>query len=212
MEATIENNAVLLAGVVEETPVFSHALYGESFYRFMLCVPRLSGVEDVLPVTVSERLLEYPLTAGMQLTLGGQLRSYNMQGEGNNRLLVTVFARSLEKKQPDAPFCNKINLHGFICKPPVYRMTPFSREITDLLLAVNRPYHKSDYLPVIVWGRNARFVGALCVGGSLYVAGRVQSRTYQKVLPDGTSMPRIAYEVSASSVEWKNKPESPKIE
>lgn len=203
MEAILENNRVMISGLVNEAPVFSHALYGEAFYKFPLAVPRLSGVEDVLPVTVSERLLALMPQVGDALKISGQLRSYNMQNEGGNRLLVTVFARSITKKIPEDPYYNEIHLSGYICKPPIYRTTPFSREITDVLLAVNRPYHKSDYLPVIVWGRNARYVSALTVGDKLCVSGRVQSRPYQKTLPDGTVLNRVAYEVSAATVEYE---------
>lgn len=202
MEANFDNNRVKVSGMIKETPIFSHALYGEGFYKFELNVPRLSGVEDVLPVTVSERLLQDALGQQAQsYVISGQLRSYNMQTESGNRLLVTIFARSMEACRTETAFLNEIALSGFICKPPVYRTTPFSREITDILLAVNRPYHKSDYLPVIVWGRNARFVSGLNVGAKIKVLGRVQSRTYQKSLPDGTIFSRIAYEVSAAAVE-----------
>lgn len=203
MEANRENNRVVISGWVQETPTFSHCLYGEAFYTFPLVVPRLSGTEDVLPVTAGERLLPTLPEEGQMLLIGGQLRSYNMQCEGNNRLLVTVFARSLAEKPEQAPYCNEIALTGYICKPPVYRTTPFSREIADLLLAVNRPYHKSDYLPVIAWGRNARFVSGLSVGDRLIVLGRVQSRPYQKTMPDGTVQFRVAYEVSAATVDWE---------
>jgi len=206
MEANRDNNRVIVSGYVQETPVFSHCLYGEAFYTFPLSVPRLSGTEDVLPVTAGERLLNMLPEPGQQLLIGGQLRSYNMQCDGGNRLIVTVFARSLTEKPEQVPFCNEISLTGFICKPPVYRTTPFSREIADVLLAVNRPYHKSDYLPVIAWGRNARYVGSLCVGDKLTVLGRVQSRTYQKTLPDGTVQTRVTYEVSAATVECDKPP------
>ena len=201
MEANRENNRVVISGFVQQDPSFSHCLYGEAFYTFPLAVPRLSGAEDVLPVTAGERLLPVLPEAGQMLEITGQLRSYNMQCEGNNRLVLTVFARSVLEKPEDAPFINEIALTGYICKPPIYRTTPFSREIADILLAVNRPYHKSDYLPVIAWGRNARYVSALCVGDRLCVTGRVQSRAYQKAMPDGAMITRITYEVSAATVE-----------
>ncbi len=201
MEANRENNRVIISGFVQEEPCFSHCLYGEAFYTFPLVVPRLSGTEDVLPVTAGERLLHMLPETGQPLQVTGQLRSYNMQCEGSHRLVLTVFARSVLEKPEEAPFINEIILTGFICKPPVYRTTPFSREIADILLAVNRPYHKSDYLPVIAWGRNARYVSALSVGDRLCVTGRVQSRAYQKAMPDGSMVTRITYEVSAATVE-----------
>lgn len=201
MEATIENNHVTLSGRVQETPAFSHSLYGEAFYTFQLVVPRLSGVEDTLPVTAGERLLPVLPQEGDALYLTGQLRSYNIQQQGVNRLLVTVFSRSIMPMEEQESYTNDIMLRGFICKPPVYRTTPFSREIADILLAVNRPYHKSDYLPIIVWGRNARFASGLSVGDAIAVQGRVQSRHYQKTLPDGNVIYRIAYEVSAATLE-----------
>lgn len=200
MDSNHENNCVSIAGWVQEAPTFSHSLYGEAFYTFPLVVPRLSGVEDVLPVMAGERLLESLPCVGQHLSVTGQLRSYNMQMEGRNRLLILVFARGIEEKREEA-FCNDVLLTGFICKPPVYRMTPFSREIADLLIAVNRPYHKSDYLPVIVWGRNARFASGLAVGDKITVIGRMQSRTYQKNMPDGTAESRVAYEMSAAIIE-----------
>ena len=203
MDVPMDNNRVALFGRVLSAPQFSHALFGEAFYQFPLIVPRLSGVEDILPITASERLFLSPPQEDQEFFIGGQLRSYNMQANTGNRLLVTVFARQISEQIPSATQSrNEIILNGFICKPPVYRKTPFAREITDLLLAVNRPYHKSDYLPVIVWGRNARFASDLRVGDRLHVTGRVQSRPYQKTLLDGTAVARIAYEVSASTVRF----------
>lgn len=201
MEAQVENNRVELSGWVQETPTFSHSLYGEAFYSFQLVVPRLSGAEDTLPVTAGERLLPVLPEEGEALCVTGQLRSYNMQQQGVNRLLVTVFSRSITPLPAQESYINNITLRGFICKAPIYRTTPFSREIADILLAVNRPYHKSDYLPIIVWGRNARFASSLSVGDPIMVQGRVQSRHYQKTLPDGSVIFRVAYEVSAATVE-----------
>jgi len=179
-------------------PTYSHSLYGEAFYSCTLSVPRLSGVEDLLPVTVSERLLFACPTQDGRIAVTGQLRSYNRQAEGANRLILTVFAQSLE---PGGEPCNEISLTGYLCKPPVYRVTPFSREIADLLLAVNRPYNKSDYIPCICWGRNARFARTLSVGECISAAGRVQSRAYQKRFEDGTAIERTAYEVSVGAIE-----------
>ncbi len=201
MENNAENNRGVLSGMVQEAPVFSHSLYGEAFFSFPILVPRLSGAEDIVPGMASERLLPVLPEQGGALFWTGQLRSYNLQQDGANRLVVTFFARSVEEKDADAPCINEIMLAGFVCKPPVYRTTPFSREITDVLIAVNRPYHKSDYLPVIVWGRNARFASGLTVGNKILVQGRMQSRPYQKTLADGTVLLRVAYEVSAGMVE-----------
>ncbi len=201
MEQRQDTNHVRISGWVREAPQYSHTLYGEAFYNFDLIVPRLSGAEDVLPITAGERLLLIMPVAGEALLISGQLRSYNKQTGQGSRLIVTIFARTIEEKPADLPCVNEIALVGYVCKPPVYRTTPFLREITDLLLAVNRSYHKSDYLPVITWGRNARFAAGMNVGDQLRVAGRVQSREYQKNLPDGGVQNRVAYEVSASQVE-----------
>ncbi len=196
-----ENNRAVISGYINRPPQYSHTLFSEAFYVFELFVPRLSGTEDVLPVTVSERLLPVLPETGDLIEVAGQLRSYNKNVNGRNRLVVTVFARSVALQADDAPCRNEIALTGFICKPPVYRTTPFAREITDLLLAVNRSYHKSDYLPIIAWGRNARYVSAAAVGDCLRVNGRLQSREYQKTMPSGETVTRVAYEVSSSTVE-----------
>ena len=195
-----ENNQVHLAGIVAGPCVFSHKVYGEGFYRFPLAVPRLSQIRDLLPVTFSERLLEAgQVTEGQTLWVRGQLRSYNQLEEGRSRLLLTVFAREAEEG-PAGVFRNGIFLQGFVCKPPVYRTTPFGREITDVLVAVNRAYHKSDYIPCILWGRNARFARELPVGQAVSLWGRVQSRVYVKRREDG-DQERTAYEVSVSRLE-----------
>lgn len=196
------NNRVNLLGVVCEDPIYSHSLYGEVFYTFMLCVSRLSGAEDILPVMASERIIdETRLLCGACVALEGQLRSYNKHIDGANRLVITVFARSLCIEPENADPLNDIVLDGYICKPVIYRTTPFSREIADVLIAVNRSYNKSDYLPCIAWGRNARFAGQLGVGTRIMVTGRIQSRTYQKKLSDDEQVCRTAYEVSASAIE-----------
>lgn len=201
MECNNTYNRLCLSGWIQDVPSFSHSLYGEAFYSFYLIAPRLSGAEDILPVTISERLLIRLPGVGEAVEIDGQLRSYNRHLNGTNRLIVTVFARAVVPKAQTAPFINEIVLTGYICKPPVYRTTPFQREITDLLVAVNRPYHKSDYLPVITWGRNAHVANDLEVGTCVRITGRVQSRSYQKLLPSGETITRIAYEVSANSVE-----------
>ncbi len=197
-----ENNQVILKGRVAEEPAYSHSLYGERFYNLMLEVPRLSGVADVLPVMASDRLLHLMNVAvGDEIAVIGQLRSYNRLQEGRNRLILTVFARHIAPPEdvPDNP--NQVLLEGFVCRPPVYRTTPFGREITDLLIAVNRPYNKSDYIPVISWGRNARYAETLEVGQKVFIHGRMQSRQYQKKLADGAVEDRTAFEVSVSFIE-----------
>lgn len=194
------NNKVVLAGDVVTRPQFSHEVYGEGFYEFRLRVLRLSNQSDVLPVTVSERLLaETPIAVGHSITVTGQFRSYNKIADQRSRLMLTVFARTVE------PFDAEINpntimLDGYICKPPMYRTTPFKREICDVLLAVNRAYNKSDYIPCIAWGRNARYVNTLSVGNRIQLAGRIQSRDYQKQLSETMHETRTAYEVSIARI------------
>jgi single-stranded DNA-binding protein len=184
-----------------DLPVFSHRLYGERFYSLVLGVPRLSNHVDRLPVTISERLLTFGIQKGMPLRVQGQLRSYNKIVEGQNRLILTVFARQIQAVEPSARAQNLVVMTGHLCKEPVYRTTPFMREITDLLLAVNRAYGKSDYIPVIAWGRAARFARLLRVGDRVCVEGRFQSRDYQKRQGDGRVEERVAFEVSAVGLE-----------
>ena len=192
-------NRVTLCGTLLSEPAYSHSLYAEAFYCCRIAAPRLSGAQDVLPVTVSERLFgeKFP-KAGDMVLVSGQLRSYNRQENGVNRLILTVFAQSFSAGETVR---NEILLCGYVCKPPIYRVTPFSREIADVLLAVNRAYGKSDYIPCICWGRNARFAGTLPVGECVCMSGRIQSREYQKRLEDGSVQLRTAYEVSAGAVE-----------
>ena len=211
----IENNMVTISGKVVSSIEFSHEVYGEGFYYFMLDVPRLSESCDKIPVTISERLASKDkLEIGTVIEVEGQFRSYNSYNNEGNRLLLTVFARDItfleDEKKIKNP--NQIYLNGFICKRPIYRTTPFGREITDLLLAVNRPYNKSDYIPCIAWGRNARFSENLVVGDNIKVWGRIQSRTYQKKLESGDVLTKVAYEVSISkmenAVEGREQPEA----
>lgn len=191
-------NFVSVSGKLTDLKL-SHKIYGEAFYSFNLVCQRLSDNADVLPVTVSERLLsKRPLCEGCFIQVQGQLRSYNKLSEGKMRLCLTIFARDID--ETPGP-CNEIELTGYLCKPPVYRITPFGREITDILLAVNRAYNKSDYIPCIVWGRNARYASSLCVGDRLTLSGRVQSREYEKALTDGEKQKRTAYEVSISQIQ-----------
>ncbi len=197
---TEKNNRVYLMGEIVSEATFSHEVYGEGFYEFYVRVFRLSGQADVLPVTVSERLIQgHDLKIGSTLCALGQFRSYNKLEGGKSRLMLTVFVREIVdtavSKNP-----NSIVLSGYVCKPPVYRTTPFNREIADLLLAVNRAYNKSDYIPCIAWGRNARFVQNLKVGDRLALSGRIQSREYQKRLSEEETVTMTAYEVSVSKL------------
>jgi single-stranded DNA-binding protein len=199
------NNCTSLSGRISSKPEFSHEVYGEGFYLVMVEVSRLSDTYDCIPVMFSERLL--PLNEfqeGNTITVEGQFRSYNnYNSDSSHKLLLTVFARDIviTEATGDLKIPNSIFLNGFVCKKPIYRTTPFGREIADLLLAVNRAYNKSDYIPCIAWGRNARFASHFQVGDNIKVWGRIQSRKYQKKFQDGTVEDRIAYEVSISKIE-----------
>lgn len=196
----MNNNRVFLTGKVTKEATFSHEVFGEGFYEIMLEVPRLSMQTDILPVTISERLLScHDASVGATISVVGQFRSYNKLEQERSRLMLTVFARDISEVD-DEPNPNVIELEGYICKPPLYRTTPFKREICDILLAVNRAYNKSDYIPCIAWGRNARYVNGLSVGDRIAVQGRIQSREYQKMSEDGSQMTKTAYEVSISRV------------
>ncbi len=202
-------NALSLTGTIAEMPEFSHDVFGEAFYQLVLAVPRLSGVHDMLPVTASERLLDLVSPEpGLKLHLEGQVRSYNKMIDGAGRLLITAFAQRLAPPAEDEN-PNSVTLSGALCKPPAYRTTPFGREIADMMLAVNRAFGKSDYIPCIAWGRNARFASRLTVGDHITIEGRLQSRPYQKQLPDGTVLDKIAYEVSVSRLEVKQNGDMP---
>lgn len=201
-DKVIESNNVTVYGVVTSKPEFSHEMYGEGFYMVYLEVPRLSDISDILPVTISERLIQgLNITVGSSLLVEGQLRSYNKYQEGNNKLILTIFARNLKAADQEVKNPNQIFLDGYICKKPIYRTTPFGREITDMLLAVNRPYNKSDYIPCIAWGRNARYSENLKVGERIRIWGRIQSRNYQKKISENEIVTRTAYEVSISKME-----------
>lgn len=194
------NNKVYLSGTIESEPVFSHELYGEGFYEFTLRVPRLSEQSDVIPITISERLLgEKNLVKGTKISFYGQFRSFNKLVGEKSKLMLTVFVRDfLDEDEEANP--NVTELTGYVCKQSMYRTTPFNREICDLLIAVNRAYDKSDYIPCIAWGRNARFVKEMAVGQKLSLSGRIQSREYTKKLPDGSSEIRVAYELSVNKI------------
>ena len=206
MDNLLLNNKIYLEGEVVSEKEFSHEMYGEGFYTFNLEVPRLSDSKDILCITISERLMgEINLAVGSQIIVEGQLRSYNKFVDGINRLILTVFARSVETCIERSKNPNQIFLDGYICKMPVYRTTPFGREIADILLAVNRAYNKSDYIPTIAWGRNSRFCQNLQVGDNIRVWGRLQSREYQKKLSDTEVIKKVAYEVSISKLERVSK-------
>lgn len=197
---TEKNNRVYVSGEIVSDATFSHEVYGEGFYEFYVRVMRLSGQADILPVTLSERLIQDGmLCKGKNICALGQFRSYNKIENGRSRLMLTVFVRELLEELPDKN-PNSILLSGYICKPPVYRTTPFNREIADILIAVNRAYNKSDYIPCIAWGRNARFVKNLTVGDKIAISGRIQSREYQKKLSETDIRTMTAYEVSVSKL------------
>lgn len=203
MEPLFKNNQAVLAGEVVSQYQFSHEVFGEGFYVVYLKVARLSEAGDVIPILVSDRLVDIQEPVlGRRLEAKGQFRSYNKHEENQNHLILSLFAREVRFLEEDEE-CQKPNsiyLDGFICKPPVYRMTPLGREIADLLVAVNRAYGKSDYIPCICWGRNARYAGNLPVGTRVSIYGRIQSREYQKKLNDQTVITKTAYEVSILSL------------
>jgi primosomal replication protein N len=201
----IENNQVSIMGKIASGFTFSHQVYGEGFYLVDLLVKRLSDSEDRIPLMVSERLVDVTQDyEGEYIMVQGQFRSYNRHEEKKNRLVLSVFVRELTfvEEADDSIKTNQIFLDGYICKPPVYRKTPLGREIADLLLAVNRPYGKSDYIPCICWGRNARYASAFEVGGHVLIWGRIQSREYIKKLGENETEKRVAYEVSVSKLEY----------
>lgn len=201
MDCLMTNNVVYLTGRVAEEPKYSHQVFGEGFYETKVEVERLSGLVDVIPVTVSERLLgEGDFEEGKYVSVSGQFRSYNKIADGKSRLMLTVFVRETNEDLP--PNTNKIELIGYVCKPPVYRTTPFKREIADVLIAVNRAYNKSDYIPCIAWGRNARFAEKLVVGDKVGLSGRIQSREYRKTDENGVESVRVAYEISVNRLSY----------
>ena len=209
IDKVLDTNMVKIIGRITETISFSHEMYGEGFYNFQLEIPRLSDSVDVLPVTISERLIvNMNLSIGSYVEIHGQLRSYNRYINSSSRLVLTVFARDIRALEDEDEINellrspNEIYLDGYICKAPIYRTTPFGREISDLLIAVNRPYNKSDYIPCIAWGRNARFCEKLLVGDHIKIWGRIQSREYQKKHSNEKVETKVAYEVSISKLEY----------
>ena len=207
LDKVIENNRVCIIGEIVSEFTFSHEVFGEGFYIANVSVNRLSDMVDVIPLMISDRLIDVTKDyRGMKIEVAGQFRSYNRHEGTKNKLVLSIFVRELrfleEDEMPEEQSkSNQIFLDGYVCKPPIYRKTPLGREIADVLVAVNRPYGKSDYIPCIAWGRNARFAGGLEVGSHLQVSGRVQSREYTKKIGEDEVERRVAYEVSVSKID-----------
>ncbi len=203
-DKVIENNQVTIMGEIVSAFSYSHEIFGEGFYMVDVKVQRLSDSYDIIPIMVSERLLDVSVNyTGMLICVNGQFRSYNRHEERKNRLVLSVFAREIEflEEVLESAKSNQIYLDGYICKDPIYRKTPLGREIADLLLAVNRPYGKSDYIPCICWGRNARYANSFKVGERCAIWGRIQSREYMKKIDEENAERRVAFEVSVSKLE-----------
>mgnify|MGYP001853438228 FL=1 len=200
MENYSDNNSILIGGVVVSEPEFSHEVFEEKFYSFNLETKRLSDYNDVLPVIISERLIDIEsIKNGLLVKIKGQFRSYNKLVDNKSKLVLSIFAKEIEVVEDESVITlNEANFIGYICKNPIYRKTPLGREIADVLVAVNRSYKKSDYIPCILWGRNAKFCETLSVGSRVKLTGRIQSRKYEKKLEDGTVLSKVAYEVSIS--------------
>ena len=200
MENYSDNNSILIGGVVVSEPEFSHEVFEEKFYSFNLETKRLSDYNDVLPVIISERLIDIKsIKNGLLVKIKGQFRSYNKLVDNKSKLVLSIFAKEIEVVEDESVITlNEANFIGYICKEPIYRKTPLGREIADVLVAVNRSYKKSDYIPCILWGRNAKFCETLSVGSRVKLTGRIQSRKYEKKLEDGTVLSKVAYEVSIS--------------
>ena len=204
VDKVIENNQVIMAGEVVSEFVYSHEVFGEGFYMLDIRVKRLSSSYDIIPLMISERLIDVSQDyRGETIQVAGQFRSYNRHEEKKNRLVLSVFVRELgfAEEEIENSRTNQIFLEGYICKSPVYRKTPLGREIADLLVAVNRPYGKSDYIPCICWGRNARYASGFEVGSHIELWGRIQSREYTKKISEEEVEKRTAYEVSVSKLE-----------
>lgn len=192
-------NRITLRGVLAQLPRFSHENHGKRFYTFPLEVERLSGAMDTLPVLLPEHVLcEMDLTGGGMLEVSGQIRTFNNRDSRERKLVVSVYAEALTSC--DGEYCNDVMLTGTVCKSPIFRQTPLGRQICDVMLAVNRPYHRADYIPCIFWGQTAREVGCCDVGTVLQLTGRMQSREYIKVMGEESQI-RTAYEVSAMHAE-----------
>ena len=201
----LENNQVSIVGEIISDFQYSHEVYGEGFYMVEVAVSRLSNFSDYIPLMISERLIDTSQSyIGQKVYVTGQFRSYNRHEELKNRLVLSVFVREIEfiEEETEEMKSNQILLDGYICKDPIYRKTPLGREIADLLVAVNRSYGKSDYIPCICWGRNARFAARFEVGVHVQIWGRIQSREYVKRLNEDEVEKRTAYEVSVSKIEY----------
>lgn len=200
MENYMDNNNVEIGGEIIEEPEFSHEIYDEKFYKFSIKTKRLSEYEDILPVIISERLVNLnDIKVGSIVKIFGQFRSYNLQTETRNKLVLSIFVKDIEFTDDESILTtNDANFIGYICKEPVYRKTPLGREIADVLVAINRTYRKSDYIPCILWGRNAKYCETLKVGDLVKLNGRIQSRSYEKKLENGEVLKKTAYEVSVS--------------
>lgn len=202
MERIIKENMVKVCGCIVEKFQYSHEVFGEKFYTSRMKVERLSGMDDLIPIMVSERLVDVTVPyENVMVSISGNFRSYNEHDEdNNNHLILSVFAREFEIVEPEIGCVNEIEITGYVCKQPSYRKTPLGREITDMLIAINRPYGRSDYIPCIAWGRNARYALSLEVGDKVELSGRIQSRQYQKKLSDTEFETKTAYEVSVSRI------------
>lgn len=207
MENLSENNVIEIGGILSSDIEFSHEVYGEKFYKFYIETKRLSNSTDQIPVIMSERLIKLDeLNKGDILYIKGQFRSYNQQTQNmKSKLILSVFSKEIEKVE-DENICtlNEATFSGYICKPPIYRKTPLGREISDILIAVNRSYKKSDYIPCILWGRNAKFCESIGTGANVKLSGRIQSRKYEKKYDDGTVEEKVAYELSVSKFSLVN--------
>lgn len=193
-------NRVVLRGTIAGNAAFSHEVHGIAFYRFPLAVPRLSGHEDLVNILSPAAWNgELPPGVGAFVEIIGEVRSFNNRSGVGNRLVITVLARSITQTEGEP--CNEVQLTGVLCKPPVLRRTPLGRDICDLLLAVNRQYHRADYLPCIAWGGLAVRCGYLETGDSVALVGRLQSRTYFKTVEDAVEE-RMAFEISVSSLDF----------
>ena len=205
VDKVIENNRVTIVGEVVSEFEFSHEVYGEGFYTLNISVNRLSDSVDIIPLMISERLVDVTEDLrGVIIEASGQFRSYNRHEENKNRLMLSIFVRELQlyDNYEEENSTNQIFLDGYICKPAIYRRTPLGREIADVLIAVNRPYGKSDYIPCIAWGRNARFAAGFEVGSHIQIYGRIQSREYIKKIGEEQTEKRVAYEVSVNKIEF----------
>lgn len=208
----MNNNKVFLTGTIVTEPVFSHETFGEGFYELNMAVARLSEYNDLIPITVSEKfLVKEVFEVGCKVAIKGQFRSYNKIIDGVSRLVLTVFVREISEVD-ESMNPNIIEVTGYVCKTPIYRTTPFKREICDLLIAVNRPYNKSDYLPCIAWGRNAKYIKDIEVGKQVSIVGRIQSREYQKKVGENDFITKTAYEISINKVHVNGQEETEYME